>query len=136
MITKHQLLSMPESEYMNDTQLSFFKTLLIEQKYEIEAQLDGVRYLMTDQGRAADELDRALVEEENRQRLRLADRQTKLMRKLVKTINLIDDGEYGYCKISGEPIGLDRLLIRPTADLCAEEKARQESRENHYIKVR
>lgn len=136
MITKQQLLSMPESEYMNDVQLSFFRSLLIEQKDEIEAQLVGVRGLMNDQAKEADELDRALVEEENRQRLRIADRQTKLMRKVVKTLNLIDEGEYGYCKVSGEPIGLPRLLIRPTADLCAEEKARQESRENHYIKVR
>ncbi|WP_353303752.1 TraR/DksA family transcriptional regulator [Sessilibacter corallicola] len=136
MITKQQLLSMPESEYMNDVQLSFFRSLLIEQKDEIEAQLIGVRGLMNDQAKEADELDRALVEEENRQRLRIADRQTKLMRKVVKTLNLIDEGEYGYCKVSGEPIGLPRLLIRPTADLCAEEKARQESRENHYIKVR
>ncbi|MCE2027267.1 TraR/DksA family transcriptional regulator [Sessilibacter corallicola] len=136
MITKQQLLSMPESEYMNDVQLSFFRSLLIEQKDEIEAQLVGVRDLMNDQAKEADELDRALVEEENRQRLRIADRQTKLMRKVVKTLNLIDEGEYGYCKVSGEPIGLPRLLIRPTADLCAEEKARQESRENHYIKVR
>ncbi|GAA6169134.1 RNA polymerase-binding protein DksA [Sessilibacter corallicola] len=127
---------MPESEYMNDVQLSFFRSLLIEQKDEIEAQLIGVRGLMNDQAKEADELDRALVEEENRQRLRIADRQTKLMRKVVKTLNLIDEGEYGYCKVSGEPIGLPRLLIRPTADLCAEEKARQESRENHYIKVR
>ncbi len=136
MITKQQLLSMPESEYMNNVQLSFFRSLLIEQKDQIEAQLVGVRGLMNDQAKEADELDRALVEEENRQRLRIADRQTKLMRKVVKTLNLIDEGEYGYCKISGEPIGLPRLLIRPTADLCAEEKARQESRENHYIKVR
>jgi DnaK suppressor protein len=136
MITKDQLLSMPESEYMNDTQLSFFRDLLVSQKGEIESQLFGVRGLITDQDREADELDRASIEEENRQRLRLADRQTKLMRKVVKTLNLIDDGEYGYCKVSGEPIGLPRLLIRPTADLCAEEKARQESRENHYIKVR
>ncbi len=136
MITKQQLLSMPESEYMNNVQLSFFRSLLIEQKDQIEAQLVGVRGLMNDQAKEADELDRALVEEENRQRLRIADRQTKLMRKVVKTLNLIDEGEYGYCKVSGEPIGLPRLLIRPTADLCAEEKARQESRENHYIKVR
>ncbi len=136
MITKQQLLSMPESEYMNNVQLSFFRSLLIEQKDQIEAQLVGVRGLMNDQAKEADELDRALVEEENRQRLRIADRQTKLMRKVVKTLSLIDEGEYGYCKISGEPIGLPRLLIRPTADLCAEEKARQESRENHYIKVR
>ncbi|GAB2191207.1 TraR/DksA family transcriptional regulator [Sessilibacter sp. MAH2] len=136
MISERQLLAMPEEEYMNEEQLAFFRNLLLQNKAEIEEQLEGIRTQIIGQEREADELDRALTEEENRQRLRMADRQTKLMHKVVKTLKKIEEGEYGYCKISGEPIGLRRLLLRPTADLCAEEKARQESRETHYIKLR
>ena len=136
MLTEQQLLSMPEEEYMNSEQLHFFKILLQEQQSEVESQLQLTREEMGSYVREADELDQALIEEENRQRLRMADRQTKLLRKIISTINRLDDGDYGYCKVSGEPIGLQRLLLRPTADLCWEEKARQESREHHYAKVR
>ncbi len=135
-LTEQQLLSMPDEEYMNTEQLSFFRDLLQRNREEIEEQLNSTRSEMGEFEREPDELDQAVVEEENRQRLRMADRQTKLLRKINSTINRIDDGDYGYCKISGEPIGLQRLLLRPTADLCAEEKARQESRENHFAKVR
>jgi DnaK suppressor protein len=136
MITEQDLLAMSAQDYMNDDQLAFFRALLVEQKLELEESLAMARAEINSGEREADELDQALVEEENRHRLRMADRQSKLMRKIDKTIARIDDGDYGYCQVSGEPIGIPRLLLRPTAELCAEEKARQESRENHFIKVR
>ncbi|WP_317931054.1 TraR/DksA family transcriptional regulator [Halioxenophilus sp. WMMB6] len=136
MLTQQQLLAMSDDDYMNPQQLQFFKALLMQNKLEIESQLQTTREEMGSYVREADELDQALLEEENRQRLRMADRQTKLLRKIVSTINRLDEGDYGYCKVSGEAIGLQRLLLRPTADLCAEEKARQETREHHYAKVR
>ncbi|GLS26820.1 TraR/DksA family transcriptional regulator [Marinibactrum halimedae] len=136
MLTEEQLLSMPDEEYMNEEQLEFFRHLLNRNMEELNEQLENIRVFIGEPERQADELDQALSEEDNRNRLRMADRITKLKRKVIKTLNNIDDGDYGYCKVSGEPIGLRRLLIRPTAELCAEEKARQESREHHFIKVR
>jgi len=136
MLTEQQLLAMPEDDYMNPVQMAFFRDLLLKEKYEVESMLDAARDFIHHQEREADELDQALVEEEHRQRLRMADRHTKLLRKIIKTISRLDEGDYGYCKVTGEPIGVQRLLLRPTADLCAEEKARQEVREHHYAKVR
>ncbi len=136
MLTEQQLLSMSEDDYMNDSQLAFFRSLLQREKYEVEVLLESARESMHSHQREADELDQALVEEDHRQRLRMADRQTKLLRKIHKTIARLDQGDYGYCKITGEPIGIQRLLLRPTADMCAEEKARQEVREHHFAKVR
>lgn len=136
MMTEQELRAMSAQDYMNDDQLAFFRALLVQQKSELEESLAMARAEINSGEREADELDQAVVEEENRHRLRMADRQSKLMRKIDKTIARIDDGDYGYCQVSGEPIGIARLLLRPTAELCAEEKARQESRENHFIKVR
>ncbi len=136
MLTEQQLLSMSEDDYMNDSQLAFFRSLLQREKYEVEVLLESARESMHSHQREADELDQALLEEDHRQRLRMADRQTKLLRKIHKTIARLDQGDYGYCKITGEPIGIQRLLLRPTADMCAEEKARQEVREHHFAKVR
>lgn len=135
-ITEEELLAMPEQDYMNDAQISFFRQLLLDERREVEQQLANLREQMSYREREADELDQALLEEENRHRLRMVDRNSQLISKIQKTLELINEGEYGYCRVSGEPIGLRRLLLRPTADLCAEEKARQESRESHFLRAR
>lgn len=136
MLTERQLLTMSDDEYMNDAQLQFFRSLLLSEKQDVETLLESARESMHSHEREADELDQAVLEEDHRQRLRMADRQTKLLRKINKTIARLDQGDYGYCKATGEPIGIQRLLLRPTADMCAEEKARQEVREHHFAKVR
>ncbi|MCH2099583.1 MAG: TraR/DksA C4-type zinc finger protein, partial [Pseudomonadales bacterium] len=82
--------------------------------------------------RETDELDRALSEEENRLRLRIADRESKLLPKIDEALERITLGDYGYCEETGEPIGVERLLLRPTATLCAEAKARQERMERNF----
>ena len=64
--------------------------------------------------------------------LRFLDRQTKLLPKIDDAIKRINTGDFGYCAVTGEPIGVRRLLLRPTATLCAEEKQRQERQERNF----
>lgn len=81
-------------------------------------------------------MDQASKEEELRLLLRQADRLSKMIRKVVDALKRINSGDYGYCRDSGDPIGLQRLLLRPTAELSLESKQRQERREQHYLHVR
>lgn len=131
-----RLLAMPEASYMNDEQLAFFQGRLLAERAEVEAHLEEVRKAIADNERSGDDLDRAAVEEELRLLLRQADRETRLLRKIAKALRRIEEGDYGYCEETGQPIGLGRLLLRPTADLCLEAKERQEQREHHFSKSR
>ncbi|NIC07058.1 TraR/DksA family transcriptional regulator [Billgrantia bachuensis] len=131
-----RLLAMPEEAYMNDEQLAFFQARLLAEQAEVEAHLDEVRKAVADNERSGDELDRAAVEEELRLLLRQADRETRLLRKIAQALRCIEAGDYGYCAETGQPIGLARLMLRPTAELCLEAKERQEKREHHYSKLR
>ncbi|MBZ9558457.1 MULTISPECIES: TraR/DksA C4-type zinc finger protein [Modicisalibacter] len=131
-----RLLMMPDDDYMNDEQLGFFRRRLLAEKAGIESHLREVREVMAGHGRDSDELDQAAFEEELRLQLRQADRETRLLANIVAALKRIEAGDYGYCQETGEPIGLPRLLLRPTATLCLEAKARQEQREHHYRKAR
>jgi len=119
---------------MNDDQLSFFRERLTNLREEIKSHTTSIMSELSEQEREFDELDIATNQEENRMRLRLLDRERKLLPKIEKSLGMIDDGSYGYCAETGEPIGLARLLIRPTATLCAEEKNRQEHIEKGFRK--
>ena len=103
----------PEEEYMNEDQLAFFREL---KKHET----------------APDPADRATQEEEYALELRTRDRERKLLGKIQATIRLIDEGEYGYCQDTGEPIGLKRLLARPTATLSVEAQERRERMKKQF----
>ena len=132
MLTEKQIRRAPKKDYMNDAQLEFFKNHLLELKRETISHIDEARQRLADANRETDELDRALTEEENRLRLRIADRESKLLPKIDEALKRIEEGEYGWCEETGEPIGIERLLLRPTATLCAEAKARQERLERNY----
>ena len=119
---------------MNDDQLEFFKKKLIEMREEIMAHTTAIMSELSETEHEFDELDIATNQEENRMRLRLLDRERKLLPKIKTSLDMIENGTYGYCVETGEPIGLQRLLIRPTATLCAEEKNRQEHIEKGYRK--
>lgn len=137
LISEQELLQMPASDYMNERQLVFFRHLLLDLREETQAEIEaGRQAIAAAELTAADELDRAAAEEENRQRLRFAERKSLLLRKIQRTLEKIEDGSYGYCEISGDPIGLQRLLLRPTAELSFEEKARREQQERNYNKRR
>ncbi|MFZ8891341.1 MAG: RNA polymerase-binding protein DksA [Pseudomonadales bacterium] len=131
-MTEKQIRRAPKKDYMNEAQLEFFKNHLLELKHETISHIDEARQRLADANRETDELDRALTEEENRLRLRIADRESKLLPKIDEALKRIEEGEYGWCEETGEPIGIERLLLRPTATLCAEAKARQERLERNY----
>jgi DnaK suppressor protein len=132
MLTEKQIRRAPKKDYMNEAQLEFFKSHLLELKRETISHIDEARQRLADANRETDELDRALTEEENRLRLRIADRESKLLPKIDEALKRIEEGEYGWCEETGEPIGIERLLLRPTATLCAEAKARQERLERNF----
>jgi DnaK suppressor protein len=132
MLTEEQLLAASEDDYMNDEQLEFFRNLLKTQAEEVRESLASAREQLASFENEPDELDKASVEEERRMALRFLDRQTKLLPKIDQSIKRIDDGDFGYCEVTGEPIGIKRLLLRPTATLCAEEKQRQEMKERNF----
>ncbi|WP_416139864.1 RNA polymerase-binding protein DksA [Halomonas sp. HK25] len=131
-----RLVAMPDDDYMNDEQLAFFRERLLEEKAQVEAHLREVRSAMAAHERNSDELDQAAFEEELRLQLRQADRETRLLANIDAALRRIDSNDYGYCEETGEPIGLPRLLLRPTARLCLEAKERQEQQEHHYRKTR
>ncbi len=131
-----KLLASPDDEYMNATQLDFFRQRLLNERAELEAHLKEVKMAIASHERDSDEADQASFEEELRLALRQADRESRLMTNIDSALKRIESGEYGFCEETGEPIGIPRLLFRPTAKLCIEAKERQERKEHHYRKAR
>lgn len=132
MLTTEQLLAATEDDYMNDDQLAYFKALLEDELTKLYEQLKEAREQLQTVQYEADELDKATVEEDRRFQLRMIDRLAKLEPKIKASLKRIDSGDFGYCEVTGEVIGVRRLLARPTATLCAEEKQRQEMLEKNY----
>ncbi|WP_231896573.1 MULTISPECIES: RNA polymerase-binding protein DksA [unclassified Halomonas] len=127
---------MPASDYMNAEQLAFFRQRLLDERAEIEAHLKEMKDVIASHERDSDESDQASFEEELRLALRQADRESRLLNNIESALKRIENGDYGYCEETGEPIGLARLMFRPTAKLCIEAKERQEQQEHHYRKAR
>ncbi|MFA9441526.1 MAG: RNA polymerase-binding protein DksA [Rhodocyclaceae bacterium] len=125
-LTEAKLLAMPESEYMNAEQLQFFRERLTQMREELQQKVDETVEHMREQETVADPADRATVEEEHALELRTRDRERKLLKKIDQALVRITDESYGYCEETGEPIGLARLLARPTATLSVEAQTRRE----------
>ncbi len=133
LLTEQQLLNSSEDDYMNAAQLEFFKQKLLTMRLETEQHLTELRdELFNISNREPDENDLATVEEERRMALRMLDRETKLIAKINASLKSIADGSYGYCEETGKPIGIARLLARPTATLSTEAKMDQEKIERIY----
>ena len=130
--TEAKLKKAASSRYMNQDQLDFFREKLIDMKIELRKHLENERSELSQQSKECDDLDRAQIEEEIHLRLRILDRESKLLPKIDEALIRIDDGSYGYCSNTGEAVGIERLLVRPTALFCAEEKSRQERIEKAY----
>jgi DnaK suppressor protein len=128
-LTKEQLLAMPEEDYMNEQQLEFFRNLLNEQKEELEKSIQEAKTNLAQTERNTDLSDVATQQEMQQLYLRTVERQSKLLNKVNKTLEAIDNGDYGYCEVLGKPIGLKRLLARPTATMCIQAKEMQEHQE-------
>lgn len=119
-----------DEPFMNERQLEYFRRklldwrgeLLDESRLTIEGLQDGTRNIPDVADRASEETDRALE-------LRTRDRQRKLVAKIDAALRRIDEGEYGYCEVTGEPISLKRLDARPIATLSLEAQERHERRE-------
>ena len=126
-ITEKELLSMSEDEYMNEDQLAFFRARLEAMEAQLRHNAGQTTETLRQTQLAPDPLDRATIEE-----LRTRDRERKLLKKVQAAIKRIDEGEYGWCAETGEPIGVARLLARPTATLSLEAQQRRELKQKMY----
>jgi DnaK suppressor protein len=132
-LTVDELLAMPESEYMNEKQLEFFRAQLQKQKDDLLSNAgETTEHLREDTSIVPDPADRATIEEEHALELRTRDRERKLLKKIAQSLARLDSGDYGYCDETGEPIGLQRLLARPTATLSLEAQQRRELKQKMF----
>ena len=129
--TEAELLAQPADEYMNDAQQQFFRELLLAQRAELQVRIDEEFTELRQPDTSSDVADIGAAEEQRQWQLRLLEREKKLLDKIDQALERLARGEYGWCAETGEPIGLKRLLLRPTATLCIEAKERQEQREKH-----
>lgn len=136
MLTEKALLRQPKKKYMSEEQIAYFKDLLDEQRQDIINGLKETNELLQGQSPEIDDNDRATQEEGRWLELRIRDREGKLLRKIDKALARIKEGAYGYCDDTGEEIGLQRLLIRPTASLSIDAKNRRESIEKGFSEVK
>jgi DnaK suppressor protein len=119
--------------YMGREQLDHFRTILSSWKRDLMEEVDRTMTHMKDEAaNPPDPNDRATLESEFALELRTRDRERKLIRKIEEALSRIEDGSYGYCVETGEPIGVKRLEARPVATLCIEAQERRERREKQY----
>ncbi|MGB0224009.1 MULTISPECIES: RNA polymerase-binding protein DksA [unclassified Marinobacterium] len=117
-------------EYMNDAQKDHFRLILKEWKRELMEEVDmTINHLKEEASNFADPADRASQEEEFSLELRTRDRERKLIRKIDKALESIDEDDFGYCEACGVEIGIRRLEARPTATLCIDCKTLAEIKE-------
>jgi DnaK suppressor protein len=132
-LTDAEVLAMPDSEYMNEKQMAFFRLKLSQLKQDIlNSAGETTEHLREDTVIVPDPADRATIEEEHALELRTRDRERKLLKKIEQSIARIDAGDYGYCDETGEPIGVGRLLARPTATLSLEAQQRRELKQKMF----
>jgi len=122
------LLASSPSDYMSPSQLAFFRRrLLAERDALLQSAHDTTQHLHEFE-RTPDPSDRASLEEDHSLELRVRDRERKHLHTIDEALARIDDGSYGWCEFTGEPIGLARLLARPTATLSVEAQELHEKR--------
>jgi len=132
-LTDEEVLAMPDSEYMNEKQTAFFRLKLTRLKQDMLNNAgETTEHLREDTVVVPDPADRATIEEEHALELRTRDRERKLLKKIEQSIARIDAGDYGYCDETGEPIGVGRLLARPTATLSLEAQQRRELKQKMF----
>src|SRR5919199_6021791 len=119
-LSEEELLRAPEKDYMNEAQLAFFRQRLVELREQLLSNADDTGQHLRENEVTTDPSDRATLEEEYTLELRTRDRERKLLKKVEKSLRMIDDGSYGYCEETGEPIGIPRLLPRPMTTLSIE----------------
>ena len=120
LLTEAQILKMGEQDYMNPAQLAFFRARLQQLEKDLLKNAGETTEHLRETVLVPDPADRATIEEEHALELRTRDRERKLLKKVQQSIASIDGGDYGWCEETGEPIGIPRLLARPTATLSLE----------------
>ena len=132
-LTDAEIVAMPDEEYMNDVQMAYFRAKLVKLKQDMHQNAgETAENLREDTVVVPDPADRATIEEELALELRTRDRERKLLKKIEQSIARIDAGDYGYCDETGEPIGVPRLLARPTATLSLEAQQRRELKQKMF----
>lgn len=131
-LTEPEILKQSEADYMSKQQLEFFREKLVELRSSILHNATDTGEHLRDTEVATDPSDRATQEEEYTLELRTRDRERKLLKKVDKALRMIDDGSFGWCEETGEPIGLARLIARPTATLSIEAQERRERMQKLY----
>jgi len=132
-LTDDEIQAMPEAEYMNDKQLEFFRVKLQTLKDDLLSNAgETTEHLREDTSIVPDPADRATIEEEHALELRTRDRERKLLKKISQSLGRIESGDYGFCDETGEPIGLGRLIARPTATLSLEAQQRRELKQKMF----
>ncbi|HJV87241.1 MAG TPA: RNA polymerase-binding protein DksA [Noviherbaspirillum sp.] len=132
LLTEEEILKMSDKDYMNEAQLAFFKARLQALERELLKNAGETTEHLRETVLVPDPADRATIEEEHALELRTRDRERKLLKKVQQSIASIDAGEYGWCEETGEPIGIPRLLARPTATLSLEAQQRRELKQKLY----
>lgn len=130
--TQAELLRMSDDEYMNERQQAFFKHLLQQREAQLRDNAGETTEHLRETTIVPDPADRATIEEEHALELRTRDRERKLLKKVQDALRRLEKGDYGWCEETGEPIGIPRLLARPTATLSLEAQQRREIRQKLY----
>ena len=131
-LSEAEILAAPEKDYMNSSQLQFFKLRLQTMEQDILRNAGETTEHLRESIIVPDPADRATIEEEHALELRTRDRERKLLKKIQQSIVRIDSGDYGYCEETGDPIGVPRLLARPTATLSLEAQERREMKQKMF----
>ena len=132
-VTDEEVIAMSDDDYMNAFQMAFFRHKLVQLKEDILVNAgETTEHLREDTVIVPDPADRATIEEEHALELRTRDRERKLLKKIEQSIARIDSGDYGYCDETGEPIGVGRLIARPTATLSLEAQQRRELKQKMF----
>jgi DnaK suppressor protein len=131
-LTEAELMRAPASQYMNPEQLGFFRERLLETQRELLEKANVTSEHLREHELEADPTDQATIEEEYALELRARDRERKLLKKIDEALRRIEEGSYGYCEETGEPIGIARLIARPTATLSVEAQTRREQKQRLY----
>jgi DnaK suppressor protein len=132
-LSDDEAIAMPDAEYMSALQMAFFRLKLVQLKKDILSNAgETTEHLREDTSVVPDPADRATIEEEHALELRTRDRERKLLKKIEQSIARIDSEDYGYCDETGEPIGIARLIARPTANLSLEAQQRRELKQKMF----
>ena len=124
-----------DKEYMSELMLEYFRQQLLEWRQQLKDEAAAtIKELQANSAFEADPSDQASLEYGQAVELRTRDRERKLITKIDEAIDRIDEGDFGYCIETDEPIGVKRLMARPIATLCIEAKEAQEKEENSYAK--